>query len=153
MRKKVVFIVIIIFILGGSVGSIYLISNLNNNKIYLDRVEFNINGTIIDDFAYLLQNINKETVRNSKYDLLIMDYSSDGNETGEFSYSEVNYMKSTGDKKKFFISYISIGEAENYRFYWDESWDADHDGIPDPGAPNWLDNENPDWEGNYKVKL
>ncbi|HEC39885.1 hypothetical protein LCGC14_1695510 [marine sediment metagenome] len=153
MRKKVVFIVIIIFILGGSVGSIYLISNLNNNKIYLDRVEFNINGTIIDDFAYLLQNINKETVRNSKYDLLIIDYSSDGNETGEFSYSEVNYMKSTGDKKKFLISYISIGEAENYRFYWEESWDADHDGIPDPGAPNWLDNENADWEGNYKVKF
>ncbi|MEE9377296.1 MAG: MJ1477/TM1410 family putative glycoside hydrolase [Candidatus Lokiarchaeia archaeon] len=153
MRKKVIFIIIIMLILGGSIGSIYLISNLFNNDEYLSRVEFNMNGVVIDDFAYLLQNINKETVRNSKYDLIIMDYSSDGNETGEFSYSEVNDMKSTGDKKKFLISYVSIGEAENYRFYWEESWDANYDGIPDPGAPNWLDIENPDWEGNYKVKF
>lgn len=153
MRKKVVFIIVIMLILGGSIGSIYLISTLFNNDEYLRRVEFNMNGVVIDDFAYLLQNINKETVRNSKYDLIIMDYSSDGNETGEFSYSEVNYMKSTGDKKKLLISYISIGEAENYRFYWEESWDANHDGIPDLGAPNWLDIENPDWEGNYKVKF
>ncbi len=153
MRKKVVFLIVIMFILGGSIGAIYLISTLFNNDEYLPRVEFNMNGVVIDDFAYLLQNINKETIRNSKYDLIIMDYSSDGNETGEFSSSEVNYMKSTGDKEKFLISYVSIGEAENYRFYWEESWDANHDGIPDPGAPNWLDIENPEWEGNYKVKF
>ncbi|MFW9990395.1 MAG: MJ1477/TM1410 family putative glycoside hydrolase, partial [Candidatus Odinarchaeota archaeon] len=117
------------------------------------RVEFNLNGEIIDDFAYLLQNINTDTIRESKYDLIIMDYSSDGNETGEFTSSELNYMKSIDEKKKFLISYISIGEAENYRFYWNESWDANHDGIPDTGAPSWLDIENPDWEGNYKVKF
>ncbi len=153
MHKKGIIIFVIVLIIGGSIGAIYLISTLFNNDDYLPRVEFNMNGVVIDDFAYLLQNINKESIRNSNYDLIIMDYSSDGNETGEFSSSDVNYMKSTGDKEKFLISYISIGEAENYRFYWEESWDANRDGIPDPGAPNWLDIENPDWEGNYKVKF
>ncbi len=47
---------------------------------------------------------------------------------------------------------MSIGEAENYRWYWQNEWDADNDGQPDPGAPSWLGPMNPDWEGNYKVK-
>ena len=32
------------------------------------------------------------------------------------------------------LAYVSIGEAENYRFYWEESWDADNDGQPDADA-------------------
>ncbi|NPA44475.1 MAG: hypothetical protein GXO49_02970, partial [Chlorobi bacterium] len=39
--------------------------------------------------------------------------------------------------------YMSIGEAENYRYYWQEEWNTN--------KPEWLDKENPDWEGNYKV--
>jgi len=38
---------------------------------------------------------------------------------------------------------MSIGEAEDYRFYWQDGWT--------PGDPDWLDVENPDWPGNYKV--
>ncbi|NOX86519.1 MAG: hypothetical protein GXO86_11260, partial [Chlorobi bacterium] len=42
------------------------------------------------------------------------------------------------------VCYMSIGEAEDYRYYWQPDWK--------PGNPSWLDKENPDWEGNYKVK-
>jgi len=42
------------------------------------------------------------------------------------------------------LGYMSIGEAEDYRYYWDESW-LDNE-------PDWLDEENRQWEGNYKVK-
>ena len=42
------------------------------------------------------------------------------------------------------IAYMSIGEAEDYRFYWQSGWK--------PGNPNWLGEENPDWPGNYKVR-
>ncbi len=31
---------------------------------------------------------------------------------------------------------MSIGEAENYRWYWQNEWDADNDGQPDSGAPS-----------------
>lgn len=41
-------------------------------------------------------------------------------------------------------SYLSIGEAENYRDYW-QGWK--------PGAPEFVLHENPDWQGNYLVKF
>jgi cysteinyl-tRNA synthetase len=38
---------------------------------------------------------------------------------------------------------MSVGEAEDYRYYWRSEWKKD--------PPGWLDEENPEWEGNYKV--
>lgn len=48
------------------------------------------------------------------------------------------------------ICYVSIGEAEDYRPYWKKNWLKN--GKLTPDAPDWLVEENPDWEGNYKVK-
>lgn len=42
------------------------------------------------------------------------------------------------------ICYMSIGEAEDYRYYWQSSWTTT--------PPAWLGTENPDWPGNYKVQ-
>ncbi len=81
-----------------------------------------------------------------------MDYSADGSELEKFNKDDVDDMKSSGDEEKILLAYISIGEAEDYRFYWNISWDANFDGIPDAGAPDWLGIENPDWAGNYKVE-
>lgn len=39
---------------------------------------------------------------------------------------------------------MSIGEAEDYRYYWQLEWDIN--------PPSWIDKENPDWQGNYKVQ-
>lgn len=46
--------------------------------------------------------------------------------------------------QRLLICYMSIGEAEDYRFYWQPGWS--------PGNPAWLEIENPDWPGNYKVR-
>lgn len=35
------------------------------------------------------------------------------------------------------IGYLSIGEAEDYRFYWNKK------------KPNWIVKENENWEGKY----
>ncbi len=50
------------------------------------------------------------------------------------------------------LAYLSIGEAEDYREYWEKKWDANKDGKPDDGAPGFLCAVNPNWEGNYKVR-
>ncbi len=148
--KKVLTVFMIILIAFG----ISLIKNiLFLNFIKLERIEFELDDSDIDDFGYWINDIDKDDIKNSKYDLIIIDYSSDGSEEEEFTRNDVEDMKSSGDKEKLLISYISIGEAEDYRFYWQESWDANQDGIPDTSAPDWLDIENPDWEGNYKVKF
>lgn len=147
-KVKIIFLITII-IIGTSLGTLLLLYFLIASR----RVEFKLADEKIDDFAYWLDDINKKEIKNSKYDLIIIDYSADGSEEEEFSKDDVEYMKSTGDMKKLLISYISIGEAEDYRYYWEDSWDNDEDGEPDSGAPPWLDEENPDWEGNYKVKF
>jgi len=43
------------------------------------------------------------------------------------------------------IAYLSIGEAENYRAYWQSSWSTN--------APAFLLGENPEWKGNFRVKF
>jgi len=63
----------------------------------------------------------------------------------EFTQSEIDQLKSKLDGgSRLLICYMSIGEAEDYRYYWQTEWDTD--------PPGWLDGENPYWEGNYKVK-
>jgi cysteinyl-tRNA synthetase len=44
------------------------------------------------------------------------------------------------------LAYLSIGEAESYRFYWRAAWLSG-------AAPAWLGRVDPDWPGNYKVRF
>lgn len=148
MKRTIKATIIAIIVVGASIGVFFLIITL----LKIERVEFDINDATIDDFAYWIQDIDKDSVKNSKYDLIIIDYSADGSDAEEFAKDDVSYMKSSGEQEKLLVSYISVGEAENYRFYWNEMWDENGDGTPDAGAPGWLEEENPDWEGNYKVK-
>lgn len=61
-----------------------------------------------------------------------------------FSASEVAQLKvKENGGQRLVISYMSIGEAEDYRYYWNNTWAV--------GDPSWIEDENPDWEGNYKV--
>ncbi len=98
----------------------------------------------VKSFVYILQNIDISKLKKSKFDLIIMDYSADGTDENRFSYEEINSLKNSIYGKKFVICYISIGEAESYRYYWQPNWEV--------GNPDFIDEENPDWEGNYKVK-
>lgn len=106
-------------------------------------------GISITSFIYQLQNINLEELAKANADLLIIDYSPDGTDERRFSRQQIQQIKASG---KTVIAYISIGEAENYRWYWRQEWDSDEDGTPEATAPEWLGKENPDWKGNYKTK-
>ena len=95
----------------------------------------------IRSWGYQLQNYDIDTLKLFDADILVIDYSKDGTDTQAFTKEEVVDIQSSG---KQVVSYISIGEAEDYRYYFDDSW------LSSP--PVWMDGENPDWEGNYKVK-
>ena len=97
----------------------------------------------IDSWAYQLQNLDpNEVTQNNTFELIVMDYSLTGNDEGAYSIEEIQLIKNSG---KLAVCYISIGEAENYRSYWQNSWNNN--------PPEWLGAENPDWEGNFKVKF
>jgi cysteinyl-tRNA synthetase len=98
----------------------------------------------VDDFLYQLQDLDLSAIGATAYDLVIMDYSEDGSEAGEFAAAEIAALKHSPGGEKRVLAYMSIGEAEDYRFYWRDHWQ--------PGAPTWLGAENPNWGGNYKVR-
>jgi cysteinyl-tRNA synthetase len=105
-----------------------------------------------NDFVYQLQRIDLEAIGETRFDLVIMDYSRDGSDEEKFTAGEVGALKESPGGPKTVLSYMSIGEAEDYRWYWQQSWDRNRDGRPDAGAPAWLGRSNPDWPGNYKVR-
>ena len=95
-----------------------------------------------NSWAYQLQNLDVNTISaNDSFQLLVSDYSHDGTDANKLSPTEVAAVKNSG---KLFIGYISIGEAEDYRSYWQNSWNT--------APPTWLDSVNPNWPGNYKVR-
>lgn len=98
--------------------------------------------TGIQSFAYVIDGAQIEDIANSGFDACIIDYSFDGTEAGKYTKEQINQLK---NRQIIPIAYLSIGEAENYRFYWNNTW------YNDP--PAWLGQENPNWEGNYSVKF
>lgn len=87
-------------------------------------------------------------------DILVMDFSYDGSRQSMWKKDHIHSIKSAGTKSpKHVIAYLSIGEAEEYRHYWQPGWDPEMDGTLAPNAPDFLVSENPEWEGNYKVRF
>ncbi|MFQ6089351.1 MAG: MJ1477/TM1410 family putative glycoside hydrolase [Candidatus Methanofastidiosia archaeon] len=113
---------------------------------------FSLSWNSVNDFVYQLQNIDLSAIGNTKFDLVIIDYSQDGSDENRFTVEQIDALKNSPGGSKLVLAYISVGEAEKYRWYWNDSWDANNDGNPDPGAPSWLGPSNPEWSGNYKVK-
>ncbi len=97
----------------------------------------------VNDFLYQLQNLNLQAIGNTAYDLVVMDYSAEGGDDTAFTAAQIAALKHSPGGEKIVLAYMSIGEAEDYRFYWQRWWQ--------PSDPIWLDEENPDWRGNYKV--
>ena len=86
--------------------------------------------------------------------LVVVDQSRDGSEAGAFTPAEVEAMQGLGANRKVVLAYISIGESEDFRAYWDEAWtkNGSAGGALRPGAPDWLGPLNPDWPDSRKVR-
>jgi cysteinyl-tRNA synthetase, unknown class len=52
--------------------------------------------------------------------------------------------RKAGGGSRLVISYLSIGEAEDYRYYWNQDYSK--------SLPSWILEENPEWKGNYIVE-
>jgi cysteinyl-tRNA synthetase, unknown class len=98
----------------------------------------------ISSWGYQLQKLDVEYAAASPFDLLVIDYSHDGSQERVITPAEMARLKTKPDgSRRLVISYVSIGEAEDYRFYWDDAWKG--------RQPKWLLEENKEWKGNYPV--
>ncbi|MFM9943391.1 MAG: endo alpha-1,4 polygalactosaminidase [Hyphomicrobiaceae bacterium] len=134
--------------------------------------------TGIKSWGYQLQKINPAEIAASPFDLVVIDYSRTGVEAGRFSKAEVAAMQRKPDgQRRLVLAYLSIGEAESYRYYWDRKWvepapfrqsttPPPISGLTEPVAaplpktvlvpkimaPSWLGRENENWPGNFHVR-
>ncbi|MGQ2983932.1 endo alpha-1,4 polygalactosaminidase [Flavobacterium sp.] len=113
-----------------NVDVITSLAQAKNHIFFINPVNFNTKQQFID------------AVTATNYDVVIMDLFMNDE---SFAASEVNQLRNKANGgKRLVICYMSIGEAEDYRYYWQNSWNNDR--------PSWIAAENPDWPGNYKVK-
>ena len=111
-------------------GSIRKLSRAANFLYLLDASRFK--G--IDDYIYSLCS--------KRWDVLIIDAFFWGKLlTGEQVRS---LQKKPSGQVRLVFAYLSIGEAEDYRYYWRAEWKR--------RPPKFLERENPEWRGNYKVR-
>ncbi|MCH2449681.1 MAG: endo alpha-1,4 polygalactosaminidase [Gracilimonas sp.] len=115
---------------GENSNNITRLSQAKNFLYLLNKSEFSDK----DEFISAVENTN--------YDLLIIDAFYNGNLYTEQEIARLRQKRNGGTR--MLISYMSIGEAEEYRYYWQDSWRV--------GGPEWLFSENPNWAGNYKVE-
>jgi len=117
--------------------------NVNNDKI--DSLKQ------ISNFLYLIDPAGfegtdeyLEALQSTDFDLLIIDAFGPDGEALTLEQVESLKIKSSSGAKRMVLAYMSIGEAESYRWYFDEEWKTD--------PPAFLHEENLDWAGNYKVE-
>ncbi len=98
----------------------------------------------IRSWGYQLQHLDLSRAAESPFDLLVIDPSRDGSDEGTLTAAEVARLKVKPDgTRRLVVAYLSIGEAESYRGYWQASWKKQ--------KPAWLLAENPEWKENYAV--
>lgn len=102
------------------------------------------------NFLYLINPSKFKTkegmiaaINATDYDMLVIDlFFNDGTALTPDDLAQLKIKHNGG--RRLVISYMSIGEAESYRYYWNPDWKKN--------PPVWLKALNKRWAGNYKVE-
>lgn len=109
--------------------------------IMLNACVFGAKHKNINSWGYQLQGYeypyDLSRIYSTKNKIWVIDYSKDGTEAGRFEPKVIEMLKKNNN---IIIAYISIGEAEEVRYYFDK---VPKDLIIEP---------NPHWPDNHRVK-
>jgi cysteinyl-tRNA synthetase, unknown class len=100
-------------------------------------------------WAFQLKNLGPDQqakIAASPYDLVVIDSEQFPQDKEiPLTREEVERMKIKPDgSRRLVIAYFSVGEAENYRYYWKPEWNR--------AKPSWVGKENKQWGGNFLVQ-
>src|SRR5262245_48134198 len=97
-------------------------------------------------WGYQLQKIRPTAIASAPYDVFVIDYSADGTDAKAFSAADIAALKVKPDgSRRIVLAYLSIGEAETYRYYWRADWETT--------PPSWLGETNKRWSTNVVVRF
>ncbi|MCB1517473.1 MAG: endo alpha-1,4 polygalactosaminidase [Hyphomicrobiaceae bacterium] len=111
----------------------------------------------VKNWGYMLQQsggLNANDIAKEHHDLIVMDFSEDGTGANAFSKAQIDKIKDGPGGRTVAVSYLSIGEASEFRDHWDPAWTTNGkaDGNLTASAPDWLGPTNPDWPESRKVR-
>lgn len=94
---------------------------------------------------YQLANVDIDTIAAVDADVVVVDYAIAG---VPLTPEQVAKLKvRPGGKPRIVLSYLSVGEAEEKRFYWNHEW------TTNPASrPSWININNCAWPGAWAVR-
>ncbi len=105
----------------------------------------------VTSWHYQLQKVDIDKVAGIDADVVVVDYERavEGGGRVQLTPEEVAKLKVKPDgKRRIVLSYLSVGEAEEKRFYWKADW------TTDPSKkPSWLHVNNCAWPGAWAVRF
>lgn len=104
----------------------------------------------VREWGFQLRRIDFPTIAQSPFDLVVIDHAlaSGRRFQREFGKDQVRQIQQRPDgRRRLVLAYLSIGEAERYRFYWNQDW------YSAEKRPAWLGPMNTVWDGNYVVRF
>jgi cysteinyl-tRNA synthetase, unknown class len=99
----------------------------------------------VRSWGYQLQDASSDRIASS-IDMLVIDSQISSSQFETLSFDAIQRFKQRPDgTQRLVLAYLSVGEAETYRFYWQSHWKL--------FAPSWLGPENNEWKGNFRVRF
>ena len=121
---------------------------------------------LLNSWQFRKQEKYLNALADTNYDCLIIDLLGPEHPLTPEEVEKIHYKKNGG--RRILICYMSLGEAETYRTYWNRDWsnymdsnNEDADAADRENAENWkhavsycewIDGPNGDWVGNFKVR-
>lgn len=98
----------------------------------------------VKSWHYQLDAVDVGIMSMRDADMLVTDYARSGGKI-PLTKEDVARLKAKPDgSRRVVISYLSIGEAEEFRFYWNDAWKTQ--------KPSWLERENCAWPKAWMVR-
>ncbi len=102
----------------------------------------------VSHWFYMIDtNLEPEMVNRiaaAEYDLVVLDFIPSEAENSSYPMAAVIDQLHNAPHPKLVMAYIDIGQAEDYRTYWQPDWGVGH--------PAWIAGGDPDgWAGNFPV--
>jgi cysteinyl-tRNA synthetase len=96
------------------------------------------NWSSVQDFVYQLQHADPDRIGETAFDLAVVTLATAGS-----SPDVIPALKNSPGGPKLILCYMSIGQSETYRWYWDPNWEKN--------PPSWLDMPDEVWAGDHWV--
>ena len=121
----------------------------------MEKTSTVLNGIEVSTFMYQIQELddytNIDLLAATEYNMLVVEPGFNFRDSPyDVAYLVSRLKQKPNGEKRILLAYIDIGQAEDYRDYWQPDWIAPT--SSQAGYPDFLVSIDPDgWSGNYPV--